>query len=825
MNRYSATIRLTIGLTCLTVTVLLLAETFGLLPDPRGKVLEGRAALCETMAVHCTLLARRGELSKIDAMLQALAARNPDILSAGLRDPGGAIVVGVGEHARHWHGIARGSASDTEVYVPILSDGQSWGTLELRFRPLSAGGLAGWLQAPLTKLAAFVGVVGAVVYFFYLRKMLQHLDPSNVIPERVRQTLDTLAEGLLVLDRDERIVLANQAFAQSLGRSALELQGVHASNLPWRQAADKGPVQPDYPWARSMQHSSATTGVMLGLNSEQSEKTFIVNSAPIVGEDGRCRGVLASFGDVTLLEQNKAELVRMLETLKQSREEIHRQNEELQLLATRDPLTGCLNRRAFFGQFDTQWGASQRYGHSVSCVMVDVDHFKSINDRYGHAVGDQVLAKVGQTLKNCVRDGDLVCRYGGEEFCVLLPHLDKEAARRAAERYRRAVQAAEFADFSITVSVGVSASSFGAQDPKELLDQADQALYAAKRAGRNRTISWDEMPKDLPADCANRVQGRPEDQTATSIPFHAVTALVSALSYRDSATAEHSRRVADLCVATANGLMSVSDAYVLEIAALLHDLGKIGVPDSILLKPASLTPDEWKLMRVHDRIGGEIIRSTFADKELAETVLSHQAWYGGRQEDRALPSGKDIPLGARILAIADAYDAMVSDRVYRKAISQEQAFAELRRCSGTQFDPELVERFIETVKARDANRHSDLTGVSNHTALKIGLQIERLAQLVDAKDISGMVALAGRLRATAEKSDVPEIARIAEQLQVSATNDPELKTLVELTNELLELCRSTQRTYLDDPVELPEAGPQGREEAAGDARTQLPAAV
>jgi diguanylate cyclase (GGDEF)-like protein/putative nucleotidyltransferase with HDIG domain len=829
MNRASATIRLTIGLVSLTTMVVLAAITLGFVPDRQGAEINGRVQLCETIAINCSLFASRGDTARMEASLRAIVERNVQVLSAGLRRDDGHLLVEVGDHASQWPVLKDGRCTDSAIVVPITANSRPWGNVEVRFHPLIDSGLKGALRHPLAQLSGFVMLACLPLYLLYLRKMLQHLDPSQVIPDRVRAALDTLTNGLLVLDRSERIVMANRAFAQTIGRPAHELQGLRASHLPWTtgQQATGRDKQP-YPWWKALHERAAQTGIMLGMHASDTEsKTFMVNSTPILTDDGVCRGVLTSFDDVTQLENSRAELARMLDLLKASREEVHRQNEELKILATKDPLTSCLNRRSFLGQFETQWNAARRYGVPVSCIMVDVDHFKAINDNYGHAMGDQVLQQVAGILNKAVRDGDLVCRYGGEEFTILLPHLDIAEARRAAERFRSAIESSKIHGLSLTASFGVSAMSLGAKDPHELLNQADKCLYVAKRNGRNRVVAWDEVPKDadISESKISRAHVAVEPDIEVAIPFHAVTALISALSYRDQSTAEHSRRVADLCVATANGLMSVTDSYVLEIAALLHDIGKIGVPDSILLKPGPLTPDEWRVMQVHDRIGVEIIRSTFASKELAEIVLTHHSWYGGNPRETALPTGEQIPLAARILTIADAYDAMVSDRVYRKGRDQAQAFEELRRFAGKQFDGELVERFIDTVQARDTNRSRETTTVSKQTALKIGLEIERLARTLDNHDILGLAALAGRLKATAAQSGINEIADIAAQLEASAARDPDLAQLIELTQQLMALCRSTQSAYLQNREDWSDDEPDSIAEAPVDETGMVTAAV
>ena len=271
---------------------------------------------------------------------------------------------------------------------------------------------------------------------------------------------------------------------------------------------------------------------------------------------GPPRGVLLTFDDVTEIETTNAQLRETLDMLGRSRDEIERQNKELQALATTDPLTGCRNRRSFHAEFQSRWGAAKRYGTSLACVMVDVDYFKKINDRYGHSTGDQVLQHVAGILRSLARESDMVCRYGGEEFCLLLPEADIIAAAQAAERFRGMIESKACGGVSVTASVGVSSLDLGADSPQALLDQADKCLYAAKRGGRNRVVRWDEV-RDTPAAARARRprrRRRPSPiRPACPISFHAVTALMSALAHRDKGTADHSRRVADLCAAAAVG--------------------------------------------------------------------------------------------------------------------------------------------------------------------------------------------------------------------------------------------------------------------------------
>jgi diguanylate cyclase (GGDEF)-like protein/putative nucleotidyltransferase with HDIG domain len=663
--------------------------------------------------------------------------------------------------------------------------------------------LVSLLGNPILRCIAFVAGTGFLLNFLYLRRLLHRADPNQIqaAPQNVRAALDTLAEGVLVLDSEQRIVLANEAFAKLADRSPAELQGMRATELPWAQAPNQDNTN-DYPWVRALREGASQTGTALGLRLDgNNQRILSVNSTPILGNNGCYRGTLATFDDLTLTERKNTHLRKLLQKLKVSRMEIRRQNQELRELASTDPLTGCLNRRSFFEQFEINWSAAQRHGHGLSCVMVDIDHFKAINDRHGHAIGDQVLQQVATFLKAMARQSDSVCRYGGEEFCVLMPCTDLAEAAQAAERFRQKIASCRGSPPAVTASFGVSALSLGARQPCELIDQADKALYVAKRDGRNRVIRWDEAPDGLEtAGTKNRHTNSPANtESEIPIPFHAVTALVSALAYRHPDTAEHSRRVADLCVATATGLVSQCKCYVLEVAALLHDVGKLGVPDAVLLKPGPLTDPEWKVIRTHESIGVEIITASFSSKDLTDVICNHHAWYGGSPHDPDLPKGLAIPLGARILAIADAFDAMVSNRVYRQGRSHAAAFAELRRCAGAQFDPELVERFITVVAKRDAGGSLPALFLAKQTALRIGMQIEKLAHALDARDLQTLSTMACRLHATAEEHGVTEIAQPAARLASAARSNSAWPELVQLTIDLLELCRLTYSSYVPKP--------------------------
>ena len=796
-------LRIAFGLMLFTMTLLLGVDLLGVLPDPDKSALDLRKKTCESLAVYASLAVQKGDLDAIRTTLKVLKDRNEDILSAALRRDSGTVLVEVGDHELHWSNENNEASTPTNVQVPIIKGDSRWGTFEVSFKTMYANLFLSFWGKPVVKLLVFVLPFAFLGFYLLMKKTLRHLDPSAVVPERVKVALDSLVEGVVLMDHQERIVLANKAFEKNAGDFKKSLMGKKASDLNWTIPRSRKPVE-SFPWQHAMREGAGQAAVPLSLqNGGDDTRTFMVNGAPILDGSGKTRGALATFDDVTLIEQQNTELQKTLNTLEKSRDEIRRQNQTLQVLATQDPLTRCLNRRAFFQRFEVEYSRAQRYGHPLSCLMLDIDHFKMVNDNFGHPVGDKVLQRVSSIIKDCLRDCDVVCRYGGEEFCVILPETDSQGGSKTAERIRRAIASTNMSDLRITISLGVSSLDSEPVNPSELLSQADKALYVAKWKGRNRVVCYSEKIARLSEnDAAEFANGTPDrNGTEVHIPHHVVNALMLALEHRDIASAEHSRHVGDLCVAAARGLMTINDCSVLEIAGLLHDIGKLGVPDSILHKPGPLTADEWKIMRDHERRSVDVIASTFLSPALVEIVRNHSLWYDGSSaKSPSRPKGKDIPLGARILNIADAFNAIVSHRPYRKARSYEEAYKELRRCAGTQFDPELVEHFIEVVSARDESRRKGKALVSDSVKLEIGREVEKIFVAVNTSSFAALSVSAEQLATRATKYGLSQIAETALEIEQAALQNRDQLDIVPLTSKLLKLC-GTKKSL---PVEAAE---------------------
>ncbi len=310
MNFLPVRIRLAIGLSSLVVSVLLLAMVLGLMPDEAEAVRFGRARLCEAVALNASNLVNENNTPRAKALLEVLVSRNPELVSAGIRQSDGLLLVEVGGHPNRWQSLSKEKSTETQVHVPIRTNGEEWGQVELCFTPIIPPGTLGMLQNPWVQLIGFSGFASLVFFSMYLRAMLQHLDPSKAVPGRVRSALDTLAEGLAVLDKSGRIVLANRVFAQCAGQEPEKLVGKSLGTFPWLEKEDNTALDSP-PWLEVLKGASPPPSVMLGMiDAKGIERSFLVNCAPVYGQEEQIRGVLVSFEDVTLIEEKKTELAK-----------------------------------------------------------------------------------------------------------------------------------------------------------------------------------------------------------------------------------------------------------------------------------------------------------------------------------------------------------------------------------------------------------------------------------------------------------------------------------------------------------------------------------
>ncbi len=367
---------------------------------------------------------------------------------------------------------------------------EHWATVEISFAPLGGSDTLFTLKNSFA-IVLFVALAVFLGYFLRARNTLRELDPLSVIPGRVQEAFNVFKEGVLILDEDECIVLANTSFAETVGKTPEELIGLKGSELGWK-GCDPNQHGRLLPWLQVLKEGTSRTGVRLVMEKAGAAPLkFVVNAARVLDDRGGWR-VLVTFDNVTELDEKNQELNQTVTQLQIFTEEVLTKNKELEFLATHDPLTQLLNRRALNRGLERLFKEARRQGRELSCIMSDIDQFKLVNDRYGHAVGDEVIRMVAANLQKNSRESDLVGRWGGEEFCILLPGLDVRQAAKIAGRMRLAVQHDSTVGVSVTISFGVASLQYNAREPGELFSQADKALYIAKEGGRNRVVCRDE---------------------------------------------------------------------------------------------------------------------------------------------------------------------------------------------------------------------------------------------------------------------------------------------------------------------------------------------
>ncbi|MGB5516934.1 MAG: ATP-binding protein [Gammaproteobacteria bacterium] len=302
-------VRITLGLMGLMLSLLFTASFLGLIPDARQAVHSGRVALAEAIAVNSSAFITHSDLRRMEANLAFLIERNDDLLSAAVRRANGTTVVLVGEHEQNWLPLDDGLSTASQIEVPVWAGDNQWGVIQLRFEPVNEPGWFSFTGDPLFQQSVFFVITGFVLFYLYLGKMLKQLDPSQAIPDRVRAALDTMAEGLLVLDRKQNIVLANQSFAAIIGKAPDDIIGYRASDFPWQYDRDRDSGPQLSPWASALQNGHSQLNEMVRLQRDDAgHRTFKVNCAPIVGDGKTINGVLVSFDDVTQLEEKEVEL-------------------------------------------------------------------------------------------------------------------------------------------------------------------------------------------------------------------------------------------------------------------------------------------------------------------------------------------------------------------------------------------------------------------------------------------------------------------------------------------------------------------------------------
>ncbi|MEM6688321.1 MAG: sensor domain-containing diguanylate cyclase [Planctomycetota bacterium] len=834
-NRF-VSLRLALALSCVGASLVAGAQWLGVIPNAEVLRRNARLSYCESMAIASIDGIDRDELVDLERRFEAIVDRDKELLALGLRNQYGTLAVDSGHHGELWPQTLRMGNLTSEEAAKAVEDAQSDSEVELLTIDMSVRG-APWgrmefvftraesfwssiLANDAIRLLIYFVVVGTFAYLFFITRLTAVFSKTQVVPDRVRNALDTLAEGLIVLDGDGCVVMANEAFCSMSGKSSEELCKRAASDLDWirgdvdaegpnnadasvgEEAGLMNAAEPDDPWTQAVRDEKSISDRKMRLEHEGQVRIFSVNASPVASGDGGQRGALATFRDITHVEEHRREQEKMLTLLRQSKSQIDAKNKELEILATQDALTGCLNRRAFFEIFDEHWkDVISDPNSDLSCLMLDVDHFKSVNDTYGHHTGDLVLQAVSRVVRELFADNAVVCRYGGEEFCVLMPGTNLYDANGRAEDLRIAIEKIRLedpAELRLSASLGVSHRRFDAVHPQDMINQADSCLYVAKRQGRNQVVLYNH---DIPRQLS---EGEEDTGIKVDIPRSVVSGLLTALSMRNLQAAQHARRVSDIVGKVASAHMDKTDQYVAEIAAMLHEVGWLAERDRIRSRasdPANLTEGPAREATL------EIIRSAVDCPELT-TVLEH---LGGDLDNPATPDA------SRLIDVAKLYDRLINHP--NGAVEDAKTVLSiLRGKAGESLDEVWVERFVESLKLDQLDVQADaakkgvsplqkidsglVTGATNALSqismYAVGETIEALAEAVDAEDEDSMRKAYQKLQKSAEAFGwdtwiaLPTVEKDERRDQLDGRADNSDSELTETIENALEQCRSLQ---------------------------------
>ncbi len=393
-----------------------------------------------------------------------------------------------------------------------------------------------------------------------------------------------------------------------------------------------------------------------------------------------------------------------------------RLKKRLKDLSSKDTLTNLHNYQYFTERLDADLKDAKRYVFPLSLIAVDIDYFKSINDMYGYRAGNRILKEFSHYLVKFARTSDVIARSGAAEFVVLSPHTNKGGAmalgQRLCKKMHKHVFDAHKNKIKIKINIGVvNYPDDGISTPEKLIDMCDSAVNAAKERGGNITCTRESISKKLeePPDRKEAIKslrsrlkgaGKKLDQAL----LESIYAFAKAIEARDHYTGKHAEDMVSIVRAVGRQLgLSKRKIADLEHAAVLHDLGKIGKDDRILRKKASLSKKEYTQIKKHPIIGAEILRSVHFLKDVVPLILYHHERFDGKGYTYGL-KGNEIPLGARILAIADVFQALISDRPYRGAFTRRKALKIITDGAGKEFDPDVVSALLKALKKKKTRR-------------------------------------------------------------------------------------------------------------------------
>jgi diguanylate cyclase (GGDEF)-like protein/PAS domain S-box-containing protein len=412
--------------------------------------------------------------------------------------------------------------------------------------------------------------------------------------------------------------------------------------------------------------------------------------------------IVAVYEDVTLRKQAELDLLKSNERLKES--------------ALIDSHTGLYNHRYLEDVIEAEFHRARRYAHSLAIIMLDIDYFKSVNDLYGHQFGDYVIKQFAEQIKKMVRRYDIVVRFGGEEFIIISPGIDRNQAFVLSQRILEALNLYNFGNrqhkVKLKISIGVvSYPEDRAKNGMDLVNSVDQVLAEAKESGGNRVYLLTDIKREDKGKLNGKnrafnvkvLEGKIDklNRRANQSLTEAILAFAKTIELKDHYTGEHVEITGHYATMIANRIgLPKEEIELIRQASILHDLGKIGISEKILLKKSKLTKKEFEEIKKHPQIGADILRPIHFLRGLIPIIFYHHERWDGKGYPTCI-KGEEIPVGARILALADVYQALTSDRPYRKAYPKARAIKIIKEGSGTQFDPRLTGIFLKILQEKE----------------------------------------------------------------------------------------------------------------------------
>lgn len=521
--------------------------------------------------------------------------------------------------------------------------------------------------------------------------------------EIFREMIDAISDIALVIDpKDYSIVTVNKRYLEKEGLTLKDIRGRKCYEITHRRTSPCLAPDDKCPMLETLKTKRVARAEHIHFAKDGEAYYSEIITHPVFDKKGAVKFIAHLSRDITerrrLEEENKQQMNRLRD------------------LAVRDPHTGLYNYRYMMERLSSETELAKRHALNLSVLLIDIDYFKSINDVYGHQVGNRILLEFSGFIKSLLRRSDILTRYGGEEFVAIMPQTEKRnalsIANRIIERINNHVFKIDRIPIKIKISMGVADFSYenGLVATKEILDAADSALQRAKDAGGNRAVLFSSLYRSTRRKATKgghrkEVEvlkrkivklGQRVDQTV----LESMYAFSKSLEARDYYTAEHAESMVAIVLAIGKKIgLNKNTLENLERAAVLHDIGKIGISDAILRKKGKLTAGEYKIIKAHPQIGAEIIRAVHFLKDVVPMVLHHHERLDGQGYPSGLKNG-EIPLCAKIIAIADAYQALTSDRSYRKAYSKKEAIKILKQEAGAHFDKAIVNALIDVESVR-----------------------------------------------------------------------------------------------------------------------------